>query len=237
MLVGRAFGDCESLTTVHIPWNVDTSLTTYSPFDGCTNLKNITFGTGIIKIPSSLFRNCASITAIFIPATVEEFGNNVFNGCTNLTIYGVAGSSAEIYAIEKAIPFVAGTIPSATSMEATSVEHAAASGTVGEFTESFSGLRANEHYTFVALKTVEAEDVFGSENLLFITDVMTDANGCAEVRYIPDEAYSGAVTMMLRTSRDIHGTLTERSSQASFPKAISSCILVASTFLIASLRK
>ena len=87
-------------------------------------------------------------------------------------------------------------------MEATSVEHAAASGTVGEFTESFSGLRANEHYTFVALKTVEAEDVFGSENLLFITDVMTDANGCAEVRYIPDEAYSGAVTMMLRTSRD-----------------------------------
>jgi len=47
------------------------------------------------------------MTSITIPSSVTSIGNYAFSRCTGLTIHGNAGSAAELYAINNAIPFVA----------------------------------------------------------------------------------------------------------------------------------
>ena len=50
--------------------------------------------------------NCAELKFVLIPASVVNIGNSAFDGCDNLTIYGVKGSYAETYADKNGIPFV-----------------------------------------------------------------------------------------------------------------------------------
>ena len=49
---------------------------------------------------------CSGLTSVTSPDSVTTIGEYAFNGCTNLTIYGKAGSEAEKYAKEREIPFV-----------------------------------------------------------------------------------------------------------------------------------
>lgn len=84
----HAFKDCVSLTSMEIPKTL-TSVTginaLVSPFVGCSNLTEITFESGIKKIPGYLFKNFAALEHIMIPDGVTEIGTEAFRNCTALT--------------------------------------------------------------------------------------------------------------------------------------------------------
>ena len=123
----NAFYDCDGLETIAIPNSV-TSIGT-SLLSGCEKLKNVTLGTGITQIPASMFYQCpklesialpyrvtsigdsafansTSFKSITIPRSVTTFGSNIFSYPAKLTIYGVSGTKAEIYAGEIGATFV-----------------------------------------------------------------------------------------------------------------------------------
>ncbi len=64
-------------------------------------------------------------------------------------------------------------------------------------TEEFTDLLPNEVYNFYSMKTQEAENPFGSVNLLYITQATTDENGKLSITYKPDENYDKAVNFVV----------------------------------------
>ena len=100
-----AFGDCTSLEKVTIHDGVKEIWG--SSFKNCTSLTSIVIPDSVRKIGSSVFENCTNLKSITIPAGVREIGWHAFYRCKNLTIYGYKGSSAETYANENNIPFIA----------------------------------------------------------------------------------------------------------------------------------
>ncbi|MBQ6483108.1 MAG: leucine-rich repeat protein [Anaerolineaceae bacterium] len=112
----QAFFYCNSLTDVNIGNNVHT-IGVYA-FQSCTSLKSIRLPESVKTIERGAFYDCSNLTSIYIPKSVVyfeddmgQFHANIFEGCNNLTIYGVAGSKAEEYANSHNIPFVADQMP------------------------------------------------------------------------------------------------------------------------------
>ncbi len=101
----RAFSDCSSLTSVTIPDSV-TSIGV-SAFSGCSSLTSVTIPDSVTSIGYRAFYGCSSLTSVTILSKTATFGSYVFNNCDNVTIYGYAGSTAETYAKNNNIPFVA----------------------------------------------------------------------------------------------------------------------------------
>ena len=122
----EAFRGCSNLEAMHIPEN--TVRIGESAFRDCVNLKKLTVENNTIKIGERAFENCAtlkkvelpdglaelyggvfnsckSLKSIDLPSSLTIIGENAFSGCDGLTIYGVAGSFAQTYAMEKGIPF------------------------------------------------------------------------------------------------------------------------------------
>jgi hypothetical protein len=62
---------------------------------------------GLTRIDSVMFSGLSYLEKVYIPASVTSIGENAFMYCYNLTIYGEAGSYAEIYARKNGINFKA----------------------------------------------------------------------------------------------------------------------------------
>ena len=65
-----------------------------------------------VKVPASVntiearaFADCASLRAIYIPATVTGVNNLALDGCENVTVHGVRGTEAERFAIAAGFTF------------------------------------------------------------------------------------------------------------------------------------
>ena len=122
-----SFYQCTALETVEL--RGDVTEIGASAFNYCSSLKNINIPETVTKIGASAF-NGTAITSIEIPSSVTNIDNNAFAYCTDLekiiilnsevefgtnvflktpgvTIYGKAGSTAETYASDNNIPFVA----------------------------------------------------------------------------------------------------------------------------------
>ena len=80
-------------------------------FVNCSALREVILGDGLTKIGILAFSTCAALEKVYIPASLTELSgdekNTLFFMCTNLTVYGEAGSYIESVATEKGIPFVA----------------------------------------------------------------------------------------------------------------------------------
>ena len=77
-------------------------------FQSCSELKEVVLNEGLEKICTLAFSSCSSLTSITIPDPNTEIEGNAFFWChKDLTIYGKAGSTAEVYATENNIKFVA----------------------------------------------------------------------------------------------------------------------------------
>ncbi|MEE0914829.1 MAG: leucine-rich repeat protein [Ruminococcus sp.] len=64
--------------------------------------------TQVMAIDGGAFKNCTSIKSITIPVTVTVIEPGAFDGCSDsLVIYGQSGSSAETFANEEDIQFIA----------------------------------------------------------------------------------------------------------------------------------
>lgn len=122
-----AFEGCTSLTSVSIPFSIDSL--SKKAFQNCTSLKDLTISNGITEIPvqafygcislnnvaipqsvtsiaNFAFSDCTSLTSITIPKATTSIASNAFRNCSNLTIYGYKNSYAQQYATENSIPFV-----------------------------------------------------------------------------------------------------------------------------------
>ena len=125
---------CENITSVVIPDSI-TSIGVLA-FESCYALKTVQIGKNVKIIGECAFEDCSSLSSIVIPASVQTIDFGAFNGCDSLkvikipagvkkidyyalgytndfekidgfTIYGAAGSVAQIYAKENGFKFVA----------------------------------------------------------------------------------------------------------------------------------
>ncbi len=82
----HAFKGCVSLVSIEIPKTLASvsGLTSTSPFVGCDNLAEITFESGMTKIPSYMFKNFTTLKKIVIPDGVTEIGTEAFRNCKEL---------------------------------------------------------------------------------------------------------------------------------------------------------
>lgn len=62
-----------------------------SAFYGCSNLKDFSFPTGLLKIGREVFNSCGLQEAL-LPEGLQELGNGSFSGCTQLTRMHIPGS-------------------------------------------------------------------------------------------------------------------------------------------------
>lgn len=80
-------------------------------FLGCTGLTSVRIPFGVTSIGISAFSRCKNLRSVYIPASVEKFGefanesSNVFAGCSELVIYTVEGAKAVEFAKQYDIPY------------------------------------------------------------------------------------------------------------------------------------
>lgn len=128
-----AFENCVHLTSVTLPESLTTICA--GAFNGCTKLKSLTipqyvtqmysrwnyndvscldgssietvvFEGGRDRIPYRACANVSSLKTVVIPASVQEFGNYVFDNSTAVSIHGYANTTAQTYAENHSISFV-----------------------------------------------------------------------------------------------------------------------------------
>ena len=85
------------------------------------------------------------------------------------------------------------TIPSAKTYSKSSNPVSANNGNI----QTFTNLMPNETYNFYSMKTMNAENLFGSPNLLYITQCAADENGKLSVTFTPDEDYDKATCFVV----------------------------------------
>ena len=60
----------------------------FQSFSGCSNLKNISLGSGVIRIEHYAFAD-TGLTNVFIPSGVEKIVGSAFSGCSRLSAFEV----------------------------------------------------------------------------------------------------------------------------------------------------
>ncbi len=99
-----AFTECTSLSSANISKNMTTIPN--RAFYKCESLTSITIPDGVTDIGTSAFESCTNLSFVNIPDSVQTIANDSFKDDSKLTIYGKAGSSAEVFANKHKIPFV-----------------------------------------------------------------------------------------------------------------------------------
>ena len=99
----KVFRNDNKLTEIEIPksleecrYGVNSASIDGGPFEGCANLKTITFEEGTTEIAEGLFAGCTGIEQIKIPNTVTVIESGAFGGCINLKEIDVPNSVTEI---------------------------------------------------------------------------------------------------------------------------------------------
>ena len=88
-----AFVDCSSLKSVTIPEGV--SRIEYGTFSRCRNLENVTIPSGVTLINRWGFFGCSNLKTITIPSSVTHIGMYAFAGCDNLSIVCYEGTEEQ----------------------------------------------------------------------------------------------------------------------------------------------
>ena len=90
----RAFGHCESLTSINIPNSV-TNIGKVA-FYGCKSLINVNIPNSVTNIGSWTFCSCESLTNINIPNSVTDIWKRAFCGCKSLININIPNSVTNI---------------------------------------------------------------------------------------------------------------------------------------------
>ena len=76
-----------------------------SAFEGIPAVR-VDIPDGCESIGPRAFADCAKLTALVIPASVQSIDDTALEGSANAVIYGASGSEAERFAKDNSIPFV-----------------------------------------------------------------------------------------------------------------------------------
>ncbi|MBR4459196.1 MAG: leucine-rich repeat domain-containing protein [Clostridia bacterium] len=107
-----AFSNCQNLTNISLPNSLRT-IGSYA-FARCTGLSGIVIPANVTNIDWNAFQDCPTLYSVAIlseEAVLDEnlFALEEFTSCP-VKLYGYTGSTAETYALENGIPFVALTL-------------------------------------------------------------------------------------------------------------------------------
>ena len=96
-----SFGDCTSLINIKIPSTIKTVKSDYNwadhgPFEGCTNLTDITFESGTTKINEYLFKDCSGLVSVTIPSGVNTIETSAFRDCVSLKNVSISNTVTKI---------------------------------------------------------------------------------------------------------------------------------------------
>ena len=85
-ILGGAFSDCSSLTSLTIPKNIKDS--DGITFKNCSSLTAVNFEIDITKLTDYMFYGCTALKTITIPSTVDTIGKYAFSysGLTSITL-------------------------------------------------------------------------------------------------------------------------------------------------------
>ena len=68
-------------------------------FSGNTSISAVKAAPGLKRINSAAFKDCSSLTDVWLPDTVSFIASDAFDGCSDkLTLHCVEGSKAYYYA-------------------------------------------------------------------------------------------------------------------------------------------
>ena len=214
---GFAFLDCK-INSINIPDSV-TEIDSFV-FRGCNNL-TITLPEKVAFIEDSMFKHCKNLNLtvkakslyIYDDAFEETTGVAYFicdyptirwgTGCffwTNMTWYYPAGNEtwkdkdwlsngSSVYM--KPYDYE-NNCPATENISAQSLSRAVE--TVDSVqTADLNGLVPNEDYIIAAVKSADEKDMLSDDNLLYITQIAADENGCVSLNYLPKEETENSV--------------------------------------------
>lgn len=108
-MYARVFNGCTQLKSLTIPQYVTQMDSMWSGrYVSClagSSLEMVVFEGGRDRIPDRACANVSSLKTVVIPASVQEFGNYVFDNSTAVSIHGYANTPAQTYAENNTIPF------------------------------------------------------------------------------------------------------------------------------------
>ena len=106
-LFGGVFSGCSSLASINIPEGIGQIWD--GTFENCSSLISINIPEGVTYIGDRAFKGCSKLTSVVLPESLRSIGEmkseSIFNGCSNLIIYGKEGSYAQEYAEDWDIHF------------------------------------------------------------------------------------------------------------------------------------
>ena len=224
---GKAFYNCEKLTSVTISEGVNTLRS--QAFQNCTALKEVTLPSTLTSVYSEVFRGCTSLTTvnlgggsvgmqmfqdctslaqITIPSTVYWIGDYAFKGCTSLSKAIIESSgSIEAYAFDGCSKL---TTLSLQNSSVTSIKDAAFRQTgVSEIVlpESVSIIGGSAFYGCSSLKSAE---FMGNAPGTFGSSVFDGANSSFVIKYHEGKTgwttpkWNNYNTTMLPASEHVH---------------------------------
>ncbi len=197
----RLFSGCTSLKEIHIPDTVE-RVHNFA-FSNCAGIDNIVFSNRVSYIGDRVIENCTNLKDVYImnpncslyyveTEHKDYYGTTitVYKAICNGTIHGYSGSTAEVYAQEAGLPFVA--INAAAPAPARNAPARAAANRTATFDHAVKG----EQYVFLAVKDKAADDLLAADNLLYI-DQTTAGSSKVSFTYLPKDGVISLETMIL----------------------------------------
>ena len=162
-------------------------------FSSLPKLEEVELEYGITSIPSEAFTHYKNLKKIVIPDSVTSIDISAFDSILDLTIYCIAGSYAETYAIENDIPFIAAAFeppaPMPTPLSSVPVVVEAPAPLSITVTPTASTVLVNGVIT-----TFEAYNI-GGNNFFKLRDIAAAINGTAKQFDLGYDSVTATVTL------------------------------------------
>ena len=96
---------CSSLKSAVLPSRLE--FLGGEAFERCENLKELVIPSGVAKLNDYTFSGCSSLKTVTIPEETLEFGEEIFDDESQVTICSNEGSPAQRYAKKAKLAFTA----------------------------------------------------------------------------------------------------------------------------------